>query len=75
MELVCTYMNHVCCTLFPIRHVVAHVAQCAITCVCVYDWVSGRGMLAYNGCDTFVYSDPAAAFPPPKPLVYYEFKV
>ena len=43
---------------------------------CVCDWVSREEVLANNGFDTFVYSDPAAAFsPPPKPLVYYELKV
>ena len=42
--------------------------------VCVCDWASREGILAYNGCDTFVYSDLVAASPP-KPLVYYKFNV
>ena len=44
-------------------------------CVCVCFRASREEMLAYNGYGTFVHSDPAAAFPPPKPLVYYELKV
>lgn len=49
------------------------VQQTPVSCVC--DWVSGEEVLANNGFDTFVYSDPAAAFSLPKPLVYYELKV